>query len=94
VTLRQKYLDDARFAAATHAVAQEIAKTLAAPASRGKALRHDLDGWRRSAFADDCGDADLRLIFRPHAGGGIDVRMFGPRYLPDNTSIYHAAKRR
>jgi hypothetical protein len=91
--LRFTFAVDASFALAVDAVAREIAKALRAPTTWGKPLEHDLTGWRRSAFASESGSgADLRLIFRPHDGARIDVLMFGPRYLPDTTSIYHAAK--
>ena len=93
--MRFTFTVDSSFAAAVDTVAREIAKALRAPTSWGRPLEHDLAGWHRSAFASDDGSsADLRLVFRAHDGGGIDVLMFGPRYLPDTTSIYHAAKGR
>ena len=93
--MRRAFPDDARFAAALGAVALEIARALGAAASWGKELEHDLTGWRRSAFASAAdGPADLRLIFRPRRGGGIDVLMFGPRHHPDTTSVYYAAAAR
>jgi hypothetical protein len=93
--LRLAFPDDTRFAAAVGAVALEIARALGAVASWGKELEHDLTAWRRSAFAStEEGPADLRLIFRPRRGGGIEVLMFGPRRHPDTTSVYYTAKAR
>jgi hypothetical protein len=93
--LRFAFPQDADFAAATNAVAREVARALAAPLTWGIALGHGLTGWRRSAFASAPGiTADLRLIFRPRDAGGIDVLMFGLRYHPDATSIYHTAATR
>jgi hypothetical protein len=94
-SLRFAFCDDAMFASAIEALTHQLARALTAPQSWGKSLEHDLTGWRRSAFPSSAGgNADLRLIFRPRGGGGIDVLMFGARYHPDTTSIYHAAKTR
>jgi hypothetical protein len=93
--LRFAYPGDADFAAAAEAVANELAHALAAPQTWGTALEHNLNGWRRSAFASrPSEDADLRLIFRPRENDGIDVLMFGKRWHPDTTSIYTAAAKR
>jgi hypothetical protein len=93
--LRFAFPRDEEFAAATNAVARELARALSAPSTWGSALEHGLTGWRRSAFASGPGAAaDLRLIFRPREGGGIDLLMFGLRYHPDTTSIYQTARTR
>ena len=90
--LRFAFPQDADFATAANAVARELAHALSAPWSWGSKLEHGLSGWRRSAFASAPGiAADLRLIFRPRERGGIDLLMFGLRYHPDTTSIYHTA---
>jgi hypothetical protein len=94
--LRFAIPNDDDFAAATEAVANELAHALGAPRTWGTALEHDLSGWRRSAFGSRPGiDAELRLVFRAQGeAGGIDVLMFGTRYHPDTTSIYYTAARR
>lgn len=93
--LRFAYPLDADFSGACVAIATELARALSSPDTWGIALRHDLAGWRRSAFPSSVGnDADLRLIFRPRSSGGIDVLMFGPRVQPDATSIYSTAATR
>ncbi len=93
--LRFAFPRDDDFAAAASAVARELARALSAPSTWGSALEHGLTGWRRSAFASAPGlDADLRLIFRPSEGVGIDLLMFGLRYHPDTTSIYQIARAR
>lgn len=93
--LRVAFPADADFATAANAVARELARALSAPRTWGSALEHGLTGWRRSAFASAPGiAADLRLIFRPREGGGIDLLLFGLRYHPDTTSIYHRATMR
>jgi hypothetical protein len=93
--LRFAFAQDEDFAAAVSAVARELAHTLSAPATWGSALACGLTGWRRAAFASAPGIAvDLRMIFRPREGGGVDLLMFGPRYHPDTTSIYRAASTR
>ncbi len=93
--LRFAFPQDADFATAANAVARELAHALSAPWTWGSKLEHGLSGWRRSAFASAPGiTADLRLIFRPRERGGIDLLMFGLRYHPDTTSIYHTAATR
>lgn len=90
--LRFAFNDDSAFASAIEALANDLARAVVAPHNWGKALEHGLTGWRRSAFSSSPeGNADLRLLFRPRQGGGIDVLMFGLRRHPDTTSIYHAA---
>jgi hypothetical protein len=93
--LRFAFPDDADFAAAAEAVANELAHALGVPRTWGTSLEHNLTGWRRSAFASrPSEDADLRLIFRAREDDGIDVLMFGKRWHPDTTSIYSSAAKR
>lgn len=93
--LRFAFPEDAAFTSAVRSLTLELAKALQAPHAHGKPLEHDLDGWRRCAFPSSRGKhADLRLLFRPHVGAGIDVLMFGARFAPDGSSIYHRAGER
>lgn len=89
VDLRWAYHDDVPFAQALEATAREVLRARKAPKTFGRPLAHELTGWRRSAFpSTPLGDADLRLIFRPHDPVGVDIIAFGKRRMPDMRSIY------
>jgi hypothetical protein len=69
---------DKTFAAAVLAIAKEIHLAARAPDRHGVAIRHALEGWRRSKFSPlGSDDVHLRLIFRPSSSNGIDVLAFG-----------------
>jgi hypothetical protein len=101
ISLRLGYAgDDTAFAEALKQTALEILRALKSPHSWGDELSHDLVGWRRSKYAAvKGGDADLRLVFRPRQGGGIDINTFAHRRSYDaegnpTTAYFIAAKRK
>jgi hypothetical protein len=87
---RSRPLDKA-FAAAVLAIAKEIHLAAGAPDRHGIAIRHALEGWRRSKFsALGSDDVHLRLIFRPSKKQRIDILAFSDREFPE--SVYLTAK--
>ncbi len=91
--LRRAHTDDAAFASAVLAVAKEISLALKSPATHGVGARFEIAGWRRSKFSSYPGGRDnLRLVFRAHKMGGVEIITFGDRQLPQ--SVYRTAKER
>lgn len=90
--LRSTNPDDAIFTARVVALINEITCALALPASHGAALKHDLEGWRRSAFGEGDGPARFRLVFRPADDDKLEILGYGHRTDPD--SPYYTALKR
>jgi len=89
--VRRAFPNDAAFAEAVVAVAKEIMIARRSPSTHGVPVQHELSGWRRSAFESAQG-ANLRLVFRPSAAGGLEILAFGDRNFPD--TVYFTAKNR
>jgi hypothetical protein len=90
--LRVAFPDPTDLVCAIIAVRAELMQAVRNPTSHGKELQHKQVGWRRSSFASQRNvrrPADLRLVFRPIEGGGIELRAFGHRFVPE--SVYFRA---
>jgi hypothetical protein len=91
--VRRAFPADDAFTEALLAVRRAIVRAAAAPDTYGRALEHNLAGWRRSKFRSGNEErADMRIVFKARKGGGITLLAFGHREKPE--SIYLAAASR
>ncbi len=100
VALRRAFAtDDDGYAEALEQTALEIQRASRKPSTHGVDLERELAGWRKGVYSSKRrGEADMRLIFRPHPSGLIEIRVFALRHSIGedgmHTSAYKIARAR